>query len=254
MYNPVELSEKIKRVVSRKDGNIPSRKYYRFRGGRWYGGIATADCIGCNLTCGFCWSWKYNLAPRRYGTFYTPEEVFNRVDSIARKRGYRQVRVSGGEPTLDKEHLLSLLEYFEQKDYLFILETNGILIGYDKSYAKALSKFSKIHVRVSIKGASPEEFELLTSTNRQFFEYQIKSLENLLNYGVKCHPAAMLSFSDEKNINNLLLKLESVDRNLVREFEEEYVFLYPHVIRLMKRRGLKPHIAYRPDSIPSELI
>jgi uncharacterized Fe-S cluster-containing radical SAM superfamily protein len=23
-------------------------------GGRWYGGIATADCVGCNLRCVFC--------------------------------------------------------------------------------------------------------------------------------------------------------------------------------------------------------
>jgi uncharacterized Fe-S cluster-containing radical SAM superfamily protein len=25
------------------------RKYYRFRAGRFYGGIATADCMGCNM-------------------------------------------------------------------------------------------------------------------------------------------------------------------------------------------------------------
>jgi len=33
------------------------RKYYRFRPAPFYGGIGTADCVGCCLKCLFCWSW-----------------------------------------------------------------------------------------------------------------------------------------------------------------------------------------------------
>jgi len=55
---------------------------------------------------------------------------------IAEKRGYNMLRVSGGEPTISRDHLLQLLELVEQTRYTFILETNGILIGADKKYAQ----------------------------------------------------------------------------------------------------------------------
>jgi uncharacterized Fe-S cluster-containing radical SAM superfamily protein len=50
-YDPLKLGEAVQAHVVRED----ERKYYRFRGGKWYGGIATADCVGCNLRCVFCW-------------------------------------------------------------------------------------------------------------------------------------------------------------------------------------------------------
>jgi len=51
------------------------RKYYKFRGGRWYGGIAAADCIGCNLKCTFCWSNVPRDNPSMGWKLYSPEEV-----------------------------------------------------------------------------------------------------------------------------------------------------------------------------------
>ncbi|MCR6692314.1 MAG: molybdenum cofactor biosynthesis protein MoaA, partial [archaeon YNP-LCB-003-016] len=32
------------------------------------------------------------------------------------------------------------------------------------------------------------------------------------------------------------------------------VILYPHVVEIMRRRGLKPKIAYNPNGIPSSMI
>ncbi|HDD64219.1 MAG TPA: radical SAM protein, partial [Thermoprotei archaeon] len=172
MFNPIELTEKIRKLVVR--GNM--RKYYRVaRGGRWYGGISTADCVGCNLKCVFCWSGRPRDRPDKVGRFYTPEQIFSALDRVARRRGYRLLRVSGNEPTIGKRHLLELLEFVEQSNYQFILETNGILIGYDKSYAKALSKYSRVHVRVSLKGTSEDEFSRLTGAKPEFFSYQLKA-------------------------------------------------------------------------------
>ncbi|MGC9115604.1 MAG: hypothetical protein ACP5HH_06350 [Fervidicoccaceae archaeon] len=48
-YDPIALGKIIEEVVTRREGGSLYRKYYRFRGGRWYGGIATADAVGCNL-------------------------------------------------------------------------------------------------------------------------------------------------------------------------------------------------------------
>jgi len=249
-YDPVRLAEALKGVVCR--GN--ARKYYRFRGGKWYGGIATADCVGCNLRCVFCWGWRVRDNPRGSGFWCTPEEVARRLVEIARRRGYTQVRVSGNEPTLCREHLLQLLELLEGERLHFILETNGILIGHDPSYARDLSRFDFVHVRVSLKGTSPEEFHRLTGAEPRAFELQLKALENLLDYGVSAHPAVMLSFSEPSSLQRLSERLAEIDESLAREIEEEYVFLYPHVVEQLRRAGIQPRVAYAPDSIPPELI
>lgn len=93
------------------------RKYYRVaRGGRWYGGCAAADCVGCNLKCVFCWSGAPRDYPDKIGKFYHPEEVFSKLDQIASRKGYRYVRISGNEPTIGREHLLKVLELNDQYD------------------------------------------------------------------------------------------------------------------------------------------
>lgn len=230
------------------------RRYYRFRGGRWYGGIATADCVGCNLRCVFCWGWQVRDKPRSVGRFYTPQEVSRNLLQIAERKGYTQVRISGNEPTLSWGHLLEVIGQIEAANLSFILETNGILIGSDKSYARDLSKFSNLHVRVSIKGTSPQEFHVLTGAVPEAFYFQLKALENLLDYNVTAHPAVMVSFTEPGNVERLKSMLADIDKTLVAEFEEEYVFLYPHVVKQLTKAGIRPRKAYAPDNIPEELV
>lgn len=234
--------------------NVECRKYYRFRGGQWYGGIATADTVGCNLRCKFCWGWRQRDNPSKYGEFYNSQKVYSKLLEIVNERGYDQVRLSGGEPTLSRMHLLELIGYFSNEGIGFILETNGMLIGYDRNYAEDLSKYRNLHVRVSLKGACEEEFHRLTDADPNAFKLQLKALENLFDYKVSCHPAAMLSFSEEKNIGTLIDRLRSIDGSLAKELEGEYVLLYPHVIEILNRYGLKPRIAYSPQDTPAELI
>ncbi|ABL78977.1 radical SAM protein [Thermofilum pendens] len=250
-YDPILLAEAVRRMVARGS----ERRYYRFRGGRWYGGIATADCVGCNLRCVFCWGWRVRDRPSGAGRFYSPEEVYERLASIAGRRGYRLVRISGNEPTIAWDHLLRVIELLEADGrFRFVLETNGILIGADKSKARDLSKFSSVHVRVSLKGASEEEFHLLTGARREFYRLQLEALRNLLDEGVPAHPAVMLSFSEPRAVDELKARLAEIDRSLVEEFEEEYVFLYPHVVEQLRRAGLQPRVAFEPDNIPEELV
>ncbi|ADV64386.1 radical SAM protein [Desulfurococcus mucosus] len=250
-YDPLRLGVEVEKHVARGD----KRKYYRFRGGRWYGGIATADCVGCNLRCRFCWGWIPRDNYSSYGEFYSPREVYGRLVAIASRRGYRYVRVSGNEPTLAWQHLLELLELFEQDGrYTFILETNGIIIGADKAKARDLAGFKHLHVRVSLKGVNEDEFHRLTGARREFFSLQLKALENLLNEGVSTHPAVMLSFSEPRGVDILKERLREIDKGLADNLEEEYVFLYPHVVELMARTGLKPRVAYSPDGIPGDLV
>ena len=188
------------------------------------------------------------------GRFYPPERVSNSLKSIASKRGYRLVRISGGEPTLSWKHLLAVIEAVEEEGLYFVLETNGILIGARKEYARDLSRFDRVHVRVSLKGASGEEFSMLTGARPEGFELQLRALEHLVESGVSCNPAVMLSFSEEESVERLLRRLAEIDRALLEEFEPEYVILYMHVRELLKRYGLKPRRYFTPFDYPSEFV
>ncbi|MEM2780089.1 MAG: radical SAM protein [Candidatus Bathyarchaeia archaeon] len=177
-YDPVTRHMAIEKLVTRVGPEGLERKYYRIRPARWYGGIVTADCVGCGLLCRFCWvSDAVMNRPHDVGTFYTPRKVAESLVSLAKKCRLDLLRLSGGEPTIGKQHLLDLLESLNGKEYRFILETNGIPIAYDESYAEDLAKYSFVHVRVSLKGCSEEEFALLTGAKPEGFKLQLKALE-----------------------------------------------------------------------------
>ena len=248
MYDPVALATQEEKIISQ----CHNRKYYRFRSARFYGGIATADCVGCCLRCRFCWSWKEVIDPHRRGKFYSPEQVSYRLSQIAYKSGYHQVRISGNEPTLHKDHLLGVLSTLS-KDLHFILETNGILLSHDKDYAQALSSFPNLHVRVSLKGCSEDEFHQLTGAIPQAYLLQIAALENLLSAGGACHPAAMISFSSAKNIQHLKKKLKTLHHQFY-DLEIEELILYSSIEKRLEGYGTLFHHAHKPDSIPPEQI
>lgn len=243
-FDPLELTRDTEKIVAK--GEL--RKYYRrARPGRWYGGIASADCCGCNLRCVFCWSGAPRDSPDSIGQFCSPEEILRSLDSCARRFGYSKLRVSGNEPTIGRQHLLKLLELVEQTNYLFILETNGILLGHDRGYARDLSGFERVHVRVSIKGTDEEEFSALTGAAREAFELQLRALANLLDAGVSCHPAVMLSFSPPGGLEKIRSRLAEIDPELPGSIEEEYVLLYPHVAERLRRAGIRPRVACGPN-------
>ena len=229
MYDPLKTAETTRSIVCSGDG----RKYYRFRPAKFYGGIATADCVGCNLRCVFCWSWNVTTRPETVGSFYTPRDVARRLIGIAKAKKLTQLRISGNEPTLCREHLLRVLELIPE-EYLFILETNGILIGEDETYARDLAQFPNLHVRVSLKGACEEEFSRLTGAQPAAFGLQLRALEHLVKCGVDVHPACMVSFSTEDRIESLRRRLAAIHPSF-GGFEEEEVILYPAVEERLRK-------------------
>jgi len=248
VFDPVEMAA-IARDVACRDSQ---RKYYRFRPSRFYGGIATADSVGCCLRCVFCWAWKEVVRPGEFGDFYTPEEVAKRLVSIARKKRLNQLRISGNEPTICRGHLVNVLGLIP-KDYLFILETNGILIGSDPSYAEELMRFSNLFVRVSLKGTNEKEFSQLTGAVPEGFQLQLDALEYLMKYKVNVHPACMISFSPPENIMALSKRLKAI-HPLFEDFEREELILYPAVQERLKKLNIAYFTGYRPGSIPEEQI
>ena len=228
MYNPIELTKKTEDIVIKGD----FKKYYRFRATRFYGGISTADTVGCNLRCKFCWSGNSVWNSKNTGEFYSPEYVADNLEKIAIKKGFKQLRISGGEPTIGKNHLLSVLSNINNK-FLFILETNGILLGYEKTYVKNLKKFKNLHVRVCLKGCSPKEFSFLTGA-KEGFEYQIKAIENLIDENIS-YNIAVVSL---KKGSSVVLEQEyniNIEQTMI---ETEEIILYPKVKKRLEKEGI----------------
>jgi len=237
VYDPITLSRRIEKLVTKEEGGVVYRKYYRFRPAKFYGGISSADCVGCNLRCIFCWS---NDAARegKIGKFYSPQVVASRLIKIAEKFNFKQLRITGNEPTLSRKHLIQVLELIPDK-YGFILETNGILLGKDESYVKALKEFHNLHVRVSLKGCTPQEFSKLTGAKPEAFKLQLNALKFCVKNDVSCHAAILFDLVDKKNLKTLREELRGINEELEEDLEYEPLILYPHVKERLRKAGLK---------------
>ncbi len=250
-FDPLELARETERIVTREGPDGLERKYVGIYSAPVYGGIATGYASGCCLRCIYCWSnWSRDY-PERFGEFYSPKEVAQRLFKAAKEGitapGWKRfkhlkvskLRVSGCEPTLGKEHLLRLLEHVKESDYPFYLETNGILFGADIDYVKKLSEFSNfIYVRVSFKAATPEGFTERTGAMGKYYELPFKALKLLLDEGVYARAAAMtdprVMQREERNI--LIRKLNAIDPSsrYSETLEEERIDAYATTLKRLK--------------------
>jgi uncharacterized Fe-S cluster-containing radical SAM superfamily protein len=207
-FDPIELAKLTEAKVSRGS----SRKYTDFYCVGVYGGISTGYAVGCCLRCIFCWVDFSRDFPDKHGHFCSPEEVAHRLIANARRKDISKLRISGGEPMLCREHLLSVLDLLEGKGFAFILETNGIPLGDDDSYAQELARYGDVYVRVSLKAGTAEGFEERTGAKGKFWELPFQAIESLIRAGINFHVAAMtdprLMPSEERG--NLLRKLRQI--------------------------------------------
>jgi uncharacterized Fe-S cluster-containing radical SAM superfamily protein len=244
LYDPILRHKAMEKLVTRESSGLQEKKYYRYRVDRWYGGIVTGDVVGCGLYCRFCWVLDSVLKnPQKVGEFYSSIDTADRLLKLLNKSGKGQLRLSGGEPTIGREHLLELLDNFKGKGYRFVLETNGILLGHDRSYAEALSKYDFLHVRVSLKGCNENEFSVLTGSEAKGFDLQIESLKNLIDAKVSCHPSVMISFSTERSFKQILTRLSAISLGFEKKLEIEELIQYPRVINRLNKYGLRKKVS-----------
>ena len=251
-FDPIELAKRIEEIVTRVGVEGLERKYTGFYSVPVYGGIATGYAVGCCLRCIYCWSnWSRDY-PEKFGTFYSPREAVQKLfgaaeDGIRYSEYWRKIfprisrlRLSGCEPTIGKEHLLSLLEFVKESKYpLFILETNGMLLGSDPEYVKRLKEFrDKLYVRVSFKAATPEGFTQRTGAIGKYYELPFKALKLLLDQGIYARAAAMtdpkIMPKEERRI--LIQMLDEIDpiADYPKTLEEEKIDSYDTTVKRMK--------------------
>ncbi|MEM2925049.1 MAG: radical SAM protein [Methanocellales archaeon] len=250
-FDPLELARITEKLVTRQGKNGLERKYVGIYSAPVYRGIATGYAAGCCLRCIYCWTdWSRDY-PEKFGVFYSPKEVAERLFKAAREGitapGWERfkhlkvnkLRLSGCEPTIGKEHLLTLLEYVENSSYPFYLETNGIILGVDRDYVKKLARFSKfLYVRVSFKAATPDGFTQRTGAIGKYYELPFKALKYLLDEGIYARAAAMTDPRvmpiEEREI--LIKRLNEIDpaANYSATLEEEQIDAYDTTIKRLK--------------------
>lgn len=234
--DPIRRSEEAEKLVMRGE----SRSYYKFRAAPYYGGIATADAIGCSFLCAYCWNYGRNENPARFGNFYSPEDVGDKLLEISRRRHLHLFRITGSEPILGEasfQHLLKVIEIIFQEfpHAKFILETNGLMLGYREDFAEQL-KFRNLLIRIAIKGVDPGSFEKIAGVRREFFTYPLLALKNLARRGIRAWPAVVEDLFSEEEINELRKTLR--ENEIIAELELECLEPYPFVLENMKKRGL----------------
>jgi uncharacterized Fe-S cluster-containing radical SAM superfamily protein len=236
-YNPLTLAAATEKVVV--DG--ARRKYVQLgRPLRFYGGTTSATEVGCNLRCKFCFSDKPVWKPKQTGKFYTAQEVFDGLAKSARKHGHKIISASASEGTIGREHLMELLDLVEQSEFIYVLETNGMILGSDSEYCQALSQYSRLHVRVSIKGDSPDQYHELTGALPETYELPYQALRHLIDAGVSCNACLMASFSDQEGIERVKQKLAEVHPGILKSLEIERITMFPKVTQRLNDNGLKP--------------
>lgn len=251
-FNPLELARETEKIVTRQGVEGLERKYTDFYSVPVYSGIATGYAVGCCLRCIYCWSnWSRDF-PERLGRFYSPmqaaENLFKSAEQgVVYSEYWRRLipkvdrlRLSGCEPTIGKEHLLAVLSYVKESKYpLFILETNGIILGNDSNYVKSLAEFKdRLYVRVSFKAATPEGFTQRTGAIGEFYELPFKALKHLLDEGIHAKAAAMTDsrIMPRKERDILIHMLDEIDprANYPETLEEEVIDAYDTTVKRLK--------------------
>jgi len=232
-FDPLELAKETEKLCVRGS----SRKYTNFYCTGVYGGISTGYLVGCCLRCVFCWVSLSRDFPDKYGEFYSPEEVFDRLVSNARKARVNRLRVSGGEPTLGKDHLLRLLELVDRTQFFFVLETNGILLGKDPEYVRALKKYRNIYVRVCVKAGTAEGFEIRTGGRGEFYELPYIAVEALRREDIYFRVASMSDprLMSKEERKEMVIKLRKVGYR--EELEEEICDPYDTSVLRLRKAG-----------------
>lgn len=233
-FDPVERSKEAESFVM-KDRK---RLYHRFRPAPYYGGIATADAIGCSFLCAYCWNYYRNLNPLRFENFYSSQRVASRLLNIARRKHFNLFRITGSEPILGEasfDHLIEILKiiFKEEPHSAFILETNGFFLGWREDLIKRL-KFRNLRVRVSLKGVDEGSFEIVTGAGGKFFQYPLKALKELENQGIKAWPAIMRNLFTPEEIAQLRGLVEKY--GIKSQLEQEVLEEYPFVIENLNKR------------------
>lgn len=235
-FNPINVAQETEKAVVQGT----KRKYYRFRAAPYYGGIATADAVGCCFLCAYCWNYFKIIKPQNYSKFFSSQEVASNLLKIARKRRFGLCRITGCEPILGDSSFAHLIKVITkvldaEKGLRFILETNGLFLGLHADFVTRL-KIPRLSIRVALKGWDELSFQAITGADRRYFEYPLRGLKKMLEEGLNAWPAVMWDTFGETGIEKLKVRL--LRKGINREIEIEALERYPYVLENIGKREI----------------
>lgn len=149
------------------------RRYHRFRYST-HDGSAVADCIGSNLRCAHDWGWCEGiLDDPSAGRLHSPEDVCDRLLTLADKHNSSSARFTGMEPIMRDDHLVDVAQLLDQQGISVRIDTNGMLLDYP--YLQQLQQACDLRVRLSFKGYTPSSFAQLARVHQSWFSHQIRA-------------------------------------------------------------------------------
>jgi len=128
----------------------------------------------CNNDCSFC---SAKVDPRAKERIAVPgkEKLLEIIDSMAAD-GERELKLSGGEPTVRKD-LCELVSHAKEKGFSRIsLDTNGRLLC-KKPFVEELAKAGINSFEITLLGSNSKTHDLITRRKKSFSE-ALKGLKN----------------------------------------------------------------------------
>lgn len=204
LIDPIQYGQQLEKVLINERNQRP---YRSFKIEPFYGQIATARSVGCNVRCAFCWTDPNRDDPENQfkdTVLYTPEGMVKKLIDVSSNEYGRAImttffRISGCEPTIGMNHLLEVLKNFEKETgnkHPFLLETNGMILGHDEKVAEEISRFrNMIQVRLSLKAGTREGLEKRTHIQGKFVDLPFRAINNLEKYEI---PYSLATIKDAK--------------------------------------------------------
>jgi len=208
-FDPLERAAMVEKIVMKGD----ARMYYRFRHARFYGGICTADAVGCCLLCdwegaGRCWNYAKNQHPESAkGVFCTPAEASAKLVSIAEKHDCWNFRISGCEPFLGEAstaHSLAVMRLLREASSAttIVIESNAVWLGAHPEILDDLRKAAgnDVRLRISLKGENEEQSQRLTGA-KGAFALQMVAIQAAADRRIHCRVAVASGIVDPVKVS-----------------------------------------------------
>ena len=168
---------------------------------------------GCNFRCKGC----FRPARDGGGTALTAIETLEIMEEAC--LNYygtvpTEAMITGGEPTLDKAYLLSLVKGLRKREFeKIVLMTNGYALGVDEDYVQKLEEAGLTEAHVDLKAFSGDVHKWYTSKSNKPV---LRAIEKLSASGIELlvQTVYIPGIVDEKEIEQIAKFLASLNKNI----------------------------------------
>ena len=168
---------------------------------------------GCNFHCKGC----FRPARDEGGTPLTAEETLERMERACLNyygKVPSEAMITGGEPTLDRDYLLSLVKGLKEKGFeKIVLMTNGYELGVDEDYVNELEEAGLTEAHVDLKAFSEDVHRWYTGKSN---EPVLRAIEKLNASGIELlvQTIYMPGIVDDAEIEKIAMFFASLNKNI----------------------------------------